>query len=139
MYCKRKGDAKWKEPGRVLRQDGQQVSVKYGSVYVRVHPCRLMLESNGDNTVKNLGSSTISDDTVNNAGRSTAIKIGTDPSHPEVNCVAGHGNMYSDKRQRLILSPKESFMADKIFQNNRCSANRSTNKSAAIESRCKWV
>ena len=29
---------------KVLGQDGQQVLVKYGSNYVRVHPCRLALE-----------------------------------------------------------------------------------------------
>ena len=34
------------EPGKVLGQDGQQVLVKCGSNYVRVHPCRLALERN---------------------------------------------------------------------------------------------
>ncbi|XP_066911985.1 uncharacterized protein [Clytia hemisphaerica] len=44
VYYKRKNDPKWKGPGTVIGQDGQQVLVKHGSVYVRVHPCRLMLE-----------------------------------------------------------------------------------------------
>ena len=44
VYYKRKDDPKWKGPGTVIGQDGQQVLVKHGSVYVRVHPCRLMLE-----------------------------------------------------------------------------------------------
>ena len=44
VYYKRKDDAKWKGPGTVIGQDGQQVLVKHGSVYVRVHPCRLVLE-----------------------------------------------------------------------------------------------
>ena len=44
VYYKRSSDSKWKGPGTVIGQDGQQVLVKHGSVYVRVHPCRLMLE-----------------------------------------------------------------------------------------------
>ena len=37
-------------PGDVLGQDGQQVLVKYGSSYVRIHPRRLALECNHDKT-----------------------------------------------------------------------------------------
>lgn len=44
VYYKRKDSGKWKGPGTVIGQDGQQVLVKHGSVYVRVHPCRLVLE-----------------------------------------------------------------------------------------------
>ena len=44
---------KWKGPGKVLGQDGQQVLVKYGSHYVRVHPCRLALEKLQDNSKTN--------------------------------------------------------------------------------------
>ena len=43
VYYKRLGKIKWKGPGVVLGQDGQQVLVKHGGIYVRVHPCRLML------------------------------------------------------------------------------------------------
>ena len=32
-----------KGPGNVLGQDGQQVLIKHGSYYVRVHPCRIKL------------------------------------------------------------------------------------------------
>ena len=41
VYYKRAADKNWKGPGTVLGQDGQQVLVKHGGVYVRVHPCRL--------------------------------------------------------------------------------------------------
>ena len=37
-------------PGKVLGQGKQQVLVKYGNSYVRVHPCRLALEHNHDKT-----------------------------------------------------------------------------------------
>ena len=44
VYYKRLNEPRWKGPATVLGQDGQQVLVKNGGVYVRVHPCRLRLE-----------------------------------------------------------------------------------------------
>ena len=43
VYYKRKDDA-WKGPGTVIGQ-GNQILVKRGSVYIRVHPCRLKLKN----------------------------------------------------------------------------------------------
>lgn len=43
VYYKRLDSKVWKGPATVLGQDGQQVLVKHGGVYVRVHPCRLSL------------------------------------------------------------------------------------------------
>ncbi len=40
VYYRR--DNKWKGPGKVLGQDGKVVFVRHGSIYVRVHPCRLI-------------------------------------------------------------------------------------------------
>ena len=37
---------RWKEPGKVLGHDGQQVLIKHGGIYVRLHPCRVMLDRN---------------------------------------------------------------------------------------------
>ena len=42
-YFKRTNDKRWRGPGKVLQQDGQQVLVKNGNHYVRVHLCRLSL------------------------------------------------------------------------------------------------
>ena len=44
LYYKRNQFREWKGPGTAIGQEGQQVLVKHGSVYIRVHPCRLMLE-----------------------------------------------------------------------------------------------
>ena len=44
VYFKRLNEKCWKGPAVVLGQDGQQILVKHGSTYVRVHPCRLCLE-----------------------------------------------------------------------------------------------
>ena len=43
VYYKRKDDA-WKGPGAVIGQEGNQILVKHGSVYIRVHPCHLKLK-----------------------------------------------------------------------------------------------
>ena len=42
----------WHGPAKVLGQDGQQVLVKNGSTYVRVHPCRLQLIQKGYETIQ---------------------------------------------------------------------------------------
>lgn len=42
VYYKRDDDLKWKGPGIVIGQDGKVVFVGHGSIYVRVHPCRLI-------------------------------------------------------------------------------------------------
>ena len=43
VLFKRDDDSKWHGPGIAIGQTGQQVFVKHGSFYVRVHPCRLQL------------------------------------------------------------------------------------------------
>ena len=43
VYYKRQAEQKWRGPGTVIGQDGQQVLVKHASSYVRVHPCNLQL------------------------------------------------------------------------------------------------
>ena len=47
VYYKRADSRKWKGPGKVIGQDGQQVLIKHGGTYVRVHPCRIILEKSG--------------------------------------------------------------------------------------------
>ena len=41
VYYKRNNSNEWKGPGTVIGRDGKQVLVKHGSIYVRVHVCRL--------------------------------------------------------------------------------------------------
>ena len=45
VYYKRKNDKTWKGPASVIGQDGQQVFIKHGSYYNRVHPCCLQKKS----------------------------------------------------------------------------------------------
>ena len=47
---KRNNSDKWKGPGRVTDQDGQQAFVRHDGTYVRIHPCCLMKCSDADNS-----------------------------------------------------------------------------------------
>ena len=54
VYFKRDDSPAWHGPAKVLGQDDQQVLLKYGSYYVRVHPCRIQLiESSSSETTSN--------------------------------------------------------------------------------------
>ena len=46
VFYKRNDSKHWKGPGKVLGHDGQQVLIKHGGIYVRVHPCHVMLDRN---------------------------------------------------------------------------------------------
>ena len=43
VYYKRNNSKRWKGPGKLLGQDGQQILIKHGSNYVRCHPCHVTL------------------------------------------------------------------------------------------------
>ena len=43
VFYKTNNSKRWKGPGKVLGQDGQQLLIKHGSTYVRCHPCHVTL------------------------------------------------------------------------------------------------
>ena len=43
VFYKREDKNEWRGPGVVIGQVNQQVFVKHGTFYIRVHPCRLQL------------------------------------------------------------------------------------------------
>ena len=45
VYFKGDSSNEWKGPGTVIGVDNQTVLIKHGSVYVRVHPCRVLYEN----------------------------------------------------------------------------------------------
>ena len=47
VYYKRNGSHEWKGPRKVIGTDSQTVLIKHGSIYVRVHPCRIRHEKYG--------------------------------------------------------------------------------------------
>jgi len=52
VYYKRDNTKQWRGPGVVIGQVGQQVFVKHGSFYIRVHPCRIQLQKPIRNILK---------------------------------------------------------------------------------------
>ena len=62
VYYKRKNNSQWHGPGTVIRQDGKQILVKHGSVYVRVHACRITNAIDNDD---NYGRNNIGDTAEN--------------------------------------------------------------------------
>ena len=46
MDCK-----KWRGPGKVIGHESQQVLIKHGGTYVRVHPCRVLLEKEDERQI----------------------------------------------------------------------------------------
>ena len=46
VYCKQKDNLNWKGSASVTGRGGQQVLVKQGSRYIRVHPCNHQLRNN---------------------------------------------------------------------------------------------
>ena len=49
VFYKRNDERQWRGPGKVIGTDSQQVLIKHGSIYVRVHPCRILLDRKNDN------------------------------------------------------------------------------------------
>ena len=62
VYYKRENNSQWHGPGTIIGQDGKQILVKHGSVYVRVHACRITHAIDNDN---NNGSNNIGDTAEN--------------------------------------------------------------------------
>ena len=54
VFYKRDAAIQWHGPATVIGQVGQQVFVKHGSFYIRVHPCRLQLTKGATRTVTEL-------------------------------------------------------------------------------------
>ena len=50
VYIKRRDNDRWSGPGTVLGQDYQQILVRIGGLYYRVHPCRIMPIEETDQT-----------------------------------------------------------------------------------------
>ena len=51
MYYKRNDTRKWRGPGTVIGHDSSNVLIKHGAHYVRVHPCRVILDKKTEKTL----------------------------------------------------------------------------------------
>ena len=97
VYYKRNDSKKWKGPGKVIGQDSQQVLIKHGSAYVRVHPCRIMLEKKSHEKTRTGDS--VSEVKPNGNGQ---------PSEIEMNPIIGEGSSTYDNES----SDNDSIKSD---------------------------
>ena len=77
---KRAHEKRWRGPGKVLGQDGQQVLIKYGANYVRVRSCRITLDRNPIATTKQRSKDNTETD---NENESTSSKINQTDSNSD--------------------------------------------------------
>ena len=52
VFYKREASSRWQGPAKVLGKDSNQVLVKHGSSYLRVHPCRLIHRRDGSREIQ---------------------------------------------------------------------------------------
>ena len=51
VFYKRANNTAWKGPDTVVGTDGQQILIKYGSFYLRLHSCNLQLKGTFSNDI----------------------------------------------------------------------------------------
>ena len=78
VYYKRKDTKKWKGPATVMAKDGQQVLLKHGGLYIKVHPCRLSLCQETD-----IGADKNSDKTPHESDLNESSNLRTDEEEEE--------------------------------------------------------
>ena len=81
VFFKRNDVRKWQGPGTVIGQDSQQVLVKHGGVYIRVHPCRLMLDDPSHESRDEIVSE--NEDRLNLIKDATQLSHGNEQSYQE--------------------------------------------------------
>ena len=64
VYIKRRGDNRWSGPGTVLGQESQQILVRIGGFYYRVHPCRVILVEESEKQISKIMKDYIDKDNV---------------------------------------------------------------------------
>ena len=57
VYYKRNDNKRWRGPGKALGQDGQQILIKHDSIYVRCHPCHVILKRDHTGDEENISES----------------------------------------------------------------------------------
>ena len=63
VFFKRDQSSRWQGPAKVLGKDSNQILIKHGSSYLRVHPCRLLHKANTEDNLPNQPIQANTDDT----------------------------------------------------------------------------
>ena len=103
VYYKRMDCKKWKGPGKVIGQESQQILIKHGGIYVRVHPCRVMLEKESESTQSN------------SVGRDCANEVNRQPQHEtETSNELTTAEDTDDSSESTPENPEESAGSSRI-------------------------
>ena len=88
VYYKRRSDDTWKAPAVVIGQESQQVLIKHGSTYQRIHPCRLKLKyepMNYKETLEVENSTNKNRDNVKSVNNGNDIRVPNDETELDAN------------------------------------------------------
>lgn len=125
VYYKRDDDVKWKGPGTVIGQDGKVVFVRHGSIYVRVHPVRLIRcglefsdEVNTDSNSKGTDNvkdsklevmSNVSDEEVANDIEHEQLNLDEEPGELNMNPFANVPEVHVEQNDGTVRNKKCSI------------------------------
>ena len=110
VYYKRNTGSSWHGPGKVIGQDGQNVLVKHGSYYVRVHPCRLQLINSNAEGTRRSPTQNFDKNCIQNFDKNPLSKTSVFPSPVPSPAVGNVGSQNSNwTRCGIIGTPMESL------------------------------
>ena len=65
MYCKCNNDIKWKDPGKIVDQDGSVVFLRHGGFYLKVHCSKIQIGSDSGDEQYSINMKETSFDNIN--------------------------------------------------------------------------
>ena len=123
VYYKRENNSQWHGPGTAIGQDGKQILVKHGKVFVRVHACRITHAIDNDD---NNGSNNIGDTAENAPNLSSSDSKNID----QINHLVTDSNDtgIEDNLESDVLSNLETVDKDEENINNTNNENEHNNQ-----------
>ena len=138
VYYKRESSNQWKGPGSVIGVENQIVMIKHGGSYVKVHPCRVMLEnsefqwkqspnykeidtseetkSKQDSFETNDSDQSDENDMLNsNKSVAELVTSGSHPSSSEAEINEGDGTMDSARNYQSPVGDTENVIQNQTF------------------------
>ena len=119
IYYKIENNSQWHGPGRVIWQDGKQALVKHGSVYARVHACRITHtidndDNNGSNNIGDIAENAPNLSFSNSKYINQSNHLVTDSDYTDI-----EDNLKSDvyQIQKLLIKMKK-IMTTQIMKEN---------------------
>ena len=135
VFYKRDSSTQWHGPGSVIGQMDQQVFVKHGSFYIRVHPCRLQLSKEATRTITEFPHSHASrpDSTLGIPSLSASTPSSPDEGPPSVNEETLNDDVTMPRPEEDNHEPEDemdSQPSTETTSNEQCSSSSSSPSTA---------